>query len=186
MIILLTFLSNNKHTSLSFIKFIEKLCDQIPHNENTEYVVIDQMVGGNYPDRYLRYVKDLKVIVVDRDPRDLYIHMQIHHDEKLPKEPWHFCQIYKDIRAKKGNIDSSKVLYISFEDMIYSYESMTKKVMDFVGVSAEHHVAPRTHFDPSKSIMGTRLWKAYPQYSGAVEIIERELPDYLYHYRTPL
>lgn len=162
--------------------FIEQLCNQIPHNENTEYVVIDQMIGGNYPERYLRYVKDLKVIVVDRDPRDLFIHMQIHHDEKLPKDPWQFCQIFKDIRQRKGIIDDSKVLYVSFEDMIYSYELMIKKVMDFVGISPEHHVAPRTHFDPTKSIRGTQLWKVYPQYTEAVKIIEKELPDYLHTY----
>ena len=83
---------------------------------------------------------------------------------------------------KNGEIDTSKVLYVTFEDMIYKYDEMIKTVMDFVDISPEHHVSPKTHFIPTKSINGTRLWERYPQYSDAVKIIEKELPDFLYNY----
>ena len=163
--------------------FIDKLVEKIPCKENTEFVLLDQLIAGNYPYRYLRYVRDLKVIVVDRDPRDLFIHHEIHGDHALPKrDPYQFCVHYRDIRKKKGEIDTSKVLYVTFEDMIYKYDEMIKMVMDFVGISPEHHVSPKTHFIPTKSINGTRLWERYPQYSDSVKIIEKELPDYLYNY----
>ena len=164
--------------------FIEVLCEQIPHNEKTEYCMIDQMIAGNYPERYLRYVKDLKVIIVDRDPRDLYIHMVLHNDQKLPHDVSQFCDIYKDIRHRMGRIDEDKVLYLNFEDMIYSYHETTKKVMSFVGVSESHHVAPFSHFDPQKSIKGTKQWLKHPEFNHEISYIEKELPEFLYDYSS--
>lgn len=162
--------------------FTEKLCNLIPQDEKTEFVLVDQMIPGDHPERYFRYVKDLKAIVVDRDPRDLYIHHIIHKDHILPVEPRQFCVHYKDIRKKRGNIDPANVLYVTFEDMIYNYDSMIKKVMDFVGITSGHHITPKSHFIPSTSISGTRLWEKYPEYMAAVKVIESELPKYLHKY----
>lgn len=163
--------------------FVDNLADKIPSNANTEYVLFDQLVAGDNPSRYLRYVRDLKVIVVDRDPRDLYIHHEIHGDHALPKhDPYKFCVYYRDIRKRQCETAPNEVLYVSFEDMILNYDIMVKKVMGFVGINSIHHIAPKTHFIPEKSIQGTQLWKRYPQYIDAVKIIEQELPDYLYNY----
>lgn len=162
--------------------FTEKLCSLIPHTSTTEYTLIDQMIPGDYTERYFRYVNDLQAIVVDRDPRDLYIHNMIHGDHALPKDPHQFCIHFRDIRRKRGFHDPNKVMYVTFEDMIYNYDEMVRKVLDFIGISLEHHVSPQTHFVPSKSIQGTKLWEKYPEYADAVRIIERELPEYLYHY----
>lgn len=163
-------------------KFIEILCKHIPHNDKTEFVLIDQLVGVDYPERYMRYVKDLKVIIVDRDPRDLYIHIRNHNDQKLPHNVYQFCEQYRDIRKVQGVVDDSKVMYVRFEDMIYHYDSMTKKVMDFVGVSPSHHITPKKYFDPSKSIKGTQMWKIHKQYTNEIAIIEKRLSDFLYNY----
>ena len=162
--------------------FTEKLCNLIPHNEKTDYILVDQMIPGDNPERYFRYVKDLKAIVVDRDPRDLYIHHIIHRDHVLPVDPYQFCVHYQDIRIKRGNIDPSKVLYVTFENMIYHYDEMVQKVIDFIEISPSHHVSPKTHFVPSRSINGTKLWEKYPQYINAVREIEKELPEYLHDY----
>ncbi len=164
--------------------FVDILCSHIPQNENTDYIVLDQLVPGNAPMRYLRYVRDLKVIVVDRDPRDLYIHHQKHCDHKLPSDPYQFCEYYRDIRRKTEIVSSDDVLYVTFEDMIYKYDEMVKKVMNFVGIDVSHHVSPKSHFNPEVSIKGTQQWNSYPQYLDAVKIIESELPDYLYHYEN--
>ena len=66
--------------------------------------------------------------------------------------------------------------------MIYKYDEMVNKVLNFVGISPNHHISPKTHFNPAISIQGTKLWEKYPQYNDAVKIIEKELPDYLHQY----
>ena len=42
--------------------------------EGKEYIEVDQIVGSQNIDRYLRYFSDpIEVFVVDRDPRDIYV-----------------------------------------------------------------------------------------------------------------
>ena len=162
--------------------FIDKLCDSIKHKPNDEFVVVDQMFPGKNIERYLRYVNDVKVIIVDRDPRDLYIRQRSLPDHVLPNNPYQFCQYYRDIRPPRDYVAPSNVLYVNFEDMIYNYDSMVKKVLDFLGIDESHHISPRTHFNPDVSIRGTKMWNKYPEYVDDIKIIERELPEYIYHY----
>ena len=161
--------------------FTERLAECMITNKKAEYVMIDQMFAGNNPDRYLRYVSDVKAFVVDRDPRDLYINQRNMDDHMLPVDSHQFCIHFRDIRKKIGK-ENPNVMYLMIEDMIYHYDEMVPKVLEFVGIDASHHVTPKKYFDPSISVKGTRTWERYPQYAEAVKVIERELPDFLYHY----
>lgn len=179
------------HSKLSEAEFLEKtrifvdeLCEKIPHKSDDEFVVIDQMFPGNNIERYLRYVNNVKVIIVDRDPRDLYIRQRSLPDHVLPNDPYQFCEYYRDIRPKPGFVAPSNVLYVSFEDMIFKYDEMVKKVLNFLEIDPIHHISPRSHFDPSVSIRGTKTWLKYPEYAKEIEIIEKELSDYLYNYES--
>lgn len=161
--------------------FVDSLVNSMTKNKNVDYVMIDQMFGGNNPSRYLRYVNDVKAFVVDRDPRDLYINQRNMHDHLLPVDPHQFCVHFRDIRKRIGD-ENPNVMYISIEDMIYRYDEMVPVVCEFVGIDPKHHILPKKYFDPSISAKGTRTWERYPQYSDAVSIIEKELPEFLYSY----
>jgi hypothetical protein len=161
--------------------FVEELC-KIANKENKEYIMLDQFIGTGNPARYVRYVDDIKAIIVDRDPRDLYINRISQNDKVLPKDPHQFCIYYRNIRKTIGSIPKDKVMVVNFADMIYHYDEYVQKVFDFVEMDRSHHISPRTHFDPSISIRGTKMWERYPEYAEAVKIIEQELPEYLYEY----
>lgn len=163
-------------------EFVDQLCDSIKHKPSDEFVVLDQMFPGNNIERYLRYVNDIKVIVVDRDPRDLYIRQRSLPDHVLPNNPHQFCQYYRDIRPSRDYVAPANVLYVNFEDMIYDYDNMVQKVLDFLGIDKKHHTLPRTHFNPDLSIRGTKTWMKYPEYAEDIKIIEEELPEFLYNY----
>lgn len=161
--------------------YVDKLSAAL-NTENKEFVLLDQILSACNPSRYTRYVNDLKVIVVDRDPRDLYINHFKCKDHRFPKDPYEFCTYYRDIRKMVSEYDPSEVLFVNFADMIYHYDTYVKKVADFVGIDLKHHVNPKKFFNPDISIRGTQMWKAYPQYAEAVKIIEQNLPEYLYPY----
>ncbi len=163
--------------------FVNNLCESMPHKPTDEYVVIDQMVPGNNIERYLRYVEDLKVIVVDRDPRDLYIRQRTLHDHVLPNDPYYFSKYYKDIRPFRGYIFPDNVLKVSFEDLIYKYDEMVTKILLFLDLDKSHHSYPMSHFKPDISIKGTQTWMSHPEYSKEISIIEKELEEYLYIYQ---
>lgn len=176
------------HTQISEEEFLQKTRDYIDNlcnnlsAEDSRYVVLDQLVHPNNIPRYLRYVNDLKVIVVDRDPRDIYIEQINFEEHTLPKDVNEFCTVYRDIRKQTNTDESGSVLQIKFEDLIYNYDDCTKEIMKFVGLDESERVCPRKYFNPDRSIKNTKLWEKYPQFAEAVKIIERELPEFLYQY----
>ena len=174
------------HVSLTEDEFLEKtrvfvgrLAEHMLTNKTAEYVMMDQLFAGNNPDRYLRYVNDVKAFVVDRDPRDLYINMMNREDHMIPTDPYQFCVHFRDTR-KVVSANSSNVMFLMIEDMIYHYDEMVPKICEFVGIDRCHHKNYKRFFDPAISINGTRTWEHFPQYSKAVAVIEKELSDYLY------
>ena len=161
--------------------FTDRLAENMVTDKKAEYVMIDQMFSANNPDLYLRYVNDVKAFVVDRDPRDLDINQRNMEDHLLPIDPHQYCVHFRDIRKRFGQ-PNPNVMYLTIEEMIYDYDTMVPKVCEFVGIDRSHHIEPKRYFDPSVSINGTRTWKQYPQYSDAVKIIEKELPEFLSPY----
>lgn len=161
--------------------FIENLC-RMANKFNKEFVLLDQFVEASNPSKYLRYVKDMKVIVVDRDPRDLYLSRVTINDRALPKDPHDFCLYYRSIRKKQGQTDPNTCLYMKFEDLVYNYEDSIQRVFKFVGIDKSHHIHPKQYFDPSVSIKNTRLWQKNDSCAEAMRVIETELSDFLYDY----
>lgn len=163
--------------------FVNELSLCIPHKKNDEFVVMDQLIPGKNLSRYIRYIPNAKVIIVDRDPRDLYIRQRTLRDHVLPNNVMQFCEYYKDIRPQKNvNETPSNILFVTFEDMIYNYDNMIKKVFAFLGINLIHHISPKSFFNPDKSIVGTRMWLKYPEYTDDIKIIEKMLPEFLYNY----
>lgn len=162
--------------------FVEELCSTI-NKDKKEYIVLNQFTSSHNPMRDLRYVDDMKVIVVDRDPRDLFVHNVSLKDHRLPSEPQKFAKQYRLMRKRCAEEDPTKVLHVRYEDMIFKYDEMVPIILDFLGIDPAHHVAKKTSFKPGVSINGTQLWiyKA-PEYAEAVKIIEEELPDMVYEY----
>lgn len=162
-------------------EYIEKLCKNVAVG-GSEYIIMDQLVHPNNIPRYLRYVNDLKIVVVDRDPRDIYIEQILFEEHTLPKDPEQFAQVYRDIRKPTQIDESGATLCINFEDLIYKYDECTKKIMDFIGLSESEHIDEKKYFNPDRSIKNTKLWEKHPEYAEAVKIIEKELPEFLYKY----
>lgn len=161
--------------------YIDSLCDALNVN-NREYVLLDQILSPSNPERYVRYVNDLKVIIVDRDPRDVYVNQKNAKEHTLPMTPHEFCVVYKDIRKQPKNIPSN-CLYVTFEQMVLDYDNMVQKVLDFVGIDKSHHIYPKTFFNPQKSINGVESWKRFPEFSEDIAIIEKELPEFINLYK---
>lgn len=161
-------------------KYVDNLCDAMSDGTK-EYIMLDQLIPPSNPERYMRYVKDLKVVIVDRDPRDIYIQHILSKDHVLPKDPYEFCVVYRDNRVITGNIPDN-CMFVKFEDMIYNYEESIEKIIHFVGIDVSHHINKKEHFNPAISIKNTKLWEKHPEFSKDICIIEKELSDYLYKY----
>ena len=165
-------------------KYIEDLF-ACANSDNKEFVMADQLVPASNTMRYLKYFDDIKVVCVDRDPRDLFVlEKEIWHGSVVPKNVEEFCIWYKKTRAHRANEcdDPKKIMRIRFEDMIYHYEEYVDLILSFCGIDKAHHVAPKTKFDPSRSIKNTQVFKRFDRCLSDVKTIEKELSPYLYDY----
>ncbi len=145
-------------------------------------IVLDQPFEGNAPQNSFQFFDDPYAIVVDRDPRDLFLETKRHgfyEGRFIPiDDVKKFIEYYKRIHTKRPIEKTERILPIRFEDMLYNYEETSKKVIDFCKLGK--HVRKRKIFNPDRSINNTQLIRRYPDERDNIELIEKELPEYLY------
>ena len=177
---------HSKPTREEFYKatqdFCDKLCASVA-NESDEYFIMDQAVPTTNIARYLNYIPDLKVIIVERDPRDVYVQEMIAGNHVLSVEPEYFARQFVDSRSTVNEeLKNPNVIRIQFEDLIYKYEETTKTIREFIGLSEEKHIRKKQCFDPSISINNTKLWLKDTRWDSQVRIVEKRLSGYLYDF----
>lgn len=146
-----------------------------------EYLYVDQLVSTSMMDQCKLFFDNLKIIVVDRDPRDIFIEEKYRWKTNQNKvENVHiFCESYKWMRSM-ARMDVDNVLYIQFEDLVFNYEAAVKIIENYCGLESKWHVNKYKYFDPSVSKNNCRLWDVYDSEQDNIEIIKNELQEYIY------
>ena len=152
-----------------------------------DYFLIDQLVPPSNISRYLNYLPDryVRVFVVDRDPRDLYVTCKYFLNSKsIPVENVdQFCDWFEWTRGQsRVNVDSEYVMRIQFEDLIYDYEATRQRIIDFCGIQRLHCTKKRKIFKPENSINNTLVWLRFPESVNDVEYIKKRLHKYCYDF----
>lgn len=153
-------------------------------------VVFDQVFEGNAPENSFPFFRDPKAIVIDRDPRDLWLLSSYSprcasEGRFMPrKDVRTYVEYFKQIR-KFQDRNREDVLFIQFEDLIYDYSNTVKTIEAFVG--CKDHVYIKKYFQPEKSIANTQLHNN-PKYKNHfiedIAYIEKELKEYLYSFEN--
>lgn len=170
-------------------EFLNKFYTAMGRNENN--ILLDQLVLPHNLFRLNRYFDDdVRIIVVERDPRDVYIlnkyiWMPNNNAVPYPLDCKQFCEMYKRIRDT-ASFNDSKILSIHFEDLIYNYDSSLNQIESFIGLDSSNHNNIRSCFNPDVSIHNTQLFKRKEFYDESIRIIESELSDYLYSFPNSL
>lgn len=167
-------------------KHIKDVLYALGAKEN-EHLVFDQLFPGNNPQSCFKYFDDPYAIVVDRDPRDIYVfgktvllkgsagHMMPLNDVK------DYVIYYRALRDNQPyKEENDRILRLRFEDLVYHYDAATKEIRDFLRLGENPN--PRSIFDPSMSMANTQVWKRYPEFKEDIEYIESELKEYLFDF----
>ena len=156
-------------------------------SKGKENVILDQFLLPHNLFRIDNYFdKSLKVIVVERDPRDVFVINKYVWSKKglslpFPLEVNEFCDFYDKMRKSERIIVSDSVLRVKFEDLIYNYEDVLKKVKNFMSFKDKEHINKMKKFDPNKSIINTQIFRNQ-EYENEIKIIEEKLGKYLYQF----
>lgn len=167
-------------------KMTKLLLDSLDREEQFEYLCFDQLVPAYGFYRYSRYFSNIKIVIVDRDPRDLYLLNELYWKEGwIPSDNIDVYVNWYKLLRRKLNDDlkkSSNVLYIQFESTVYDYENTLNKIIDFLNLDSRHHIYKKKYFNPDLSIVNTKLWERTSSKVESIRIIEKELAEYCVKY----
>lgn len=136
---------------------------------------------------------DFKLIVVDRDPRDVYLLSENYWSTaKFGAQPGiypdgveGFCSHWNNTHKFLNEINNKNlknVMFVQFEDLVYKYDETSKKIMEFCGLKSEDHIKTKQIFEPSKSINNTQIFNLKKDYDKDAEIIKDKLSYLIYDF----
>ena len=165
----------------NYLKNVFSPC--LPESVNEGTIILDQAISTNDTDAIFRYFDDAKLIIVDRDPRDMYVEDLERWRENLDKdtesaEAGHrYVMRHKALR--EGIKESDRVKTIRFEELINNYDEMVIDIVDFLNMDIRNHVHPKQFLNPDKSRKNIGIWKKYyNKYKDALDMIAESLPNY--------
>lgn len=138
-------------------------------------------------------------IVVTRDPRDVYVsglnaHAVRSADRALiafdndglnksflaTDDLDFFVRRFALYHAHLPATPDRRVLQVRFEDVARQPEATTRRLFDFLDLTADRHARPGTSFRPDVSARNVGLWRQFSD-RGAIAFIEERLAPYLVH-----
>ena len=143
---------------------------------------LDQAFSGPDPAKSFPFFDDPYAIVVDRDPRDVYLiakRKALSLDRFMPSDDVDsFISYYRLLRKDMPYLeDNPRVLRIRFEDLVYEYDKTSALIDQFLGVK---NLRKKSVFVPERSAANTNVAYRYPEDYEDVKKIEQELSDYLF------
>ncbi len=165
-------------------ELISNLVDDISGDQN--FVLIDQFFPPSNVARYSSFYNKAKVIIVDRDPRDIYLLEKYFIKGSIvpTKDIDVFCEWFESIRVtQERECLEENVLLISFEDLVFNYDSKIEEIIQFVGLDSSDHLNKFKYFNPLVSRKNTNLSESFPNESHSLTIIERRLGKFIYDFK---
>lgn len=148
-------------------------------------ILLNQPFEGNAPEHSFPFFDDPKALVVDRDPRDIFLSVE-NYGRDVCYHPKHnvklFVEQYRQVRMHQNRENTERKLHVQFEDFVYNYDNVSKQIIEFLQLDEKDHVNPQKYFNPSRSINNTQLWLKYPNLLDEVKYIEATIPEYCFDY----
>ena len=151
---------------------------------SSKIIVLDQPFAANNPEKSFPLFESPKAIVVNRDPRDMFVLAKTTigmTGRFIPTNNVEAFIIYYRGLMKSKHIRSNDVLELNFEDLIYKHDETISLIENFLYLD-KSKVTENSLFNPVKSINNTQLFLRYPQFKDDVQQIERELKPFIYRF----
>lgn len=127
--------------------------------------------------RSSRYFSRSATVIVDRDPRDIYLSAR--SSSYMPREVGPFIDWYKSTRTNSWQGGEGKAIKIMFEDLVVNYDQSVEKLFRFLDIDPARHTKKKSILKPEASAKRIAKWKSYPE-QGEIERIAAELAPYLW------
>lgn len=173
--------------------FVEKTRDYLNEifsdisKKGAKALILNNAFEPFYPEKSIELFQSAKSIVVDRDPRDVYlsalnagkIENVLVGEAAIAGSIENFISrfrlYHKDIGRNLENI-----YRLNFESLVLDYEEEVNRIYQFLGEDLNVHKNKGISFNPRVSAKNIGLWKTLSNKSliEDIRLIERELPEY--------
>ncbi len=175
------FLSVNPENFIQYSKdFIKTIIDS-RCTDKAGTVVLNQPFTSDNPQNYFKYYDCPYALIVDKDPRDIYIlakEILLSNGSFIPTDNvYDFIYYFKRIHEYRSE-NKKNVFTYRFEDIIYEYDKTVSRLQNDFSLGI--HKRKKKFFSPEISINNTQLYLRYPQYKNDVKVIENELSQWLF------
>lgn len=179
---------NFDEASRIFVIDIINAINKNQDNEEKLITVLDQPFYACNPVKSFKYFENPLAIIIDRDPRDHYLFAKNFLRPRgmrfIPCDNVDdYIKYFRLMRQSSPDLrDRKDIIFFNFEELVYDFENTAKKIADFVGVTRHFHKGE--YFKPTHSRNNTQLYKKYSGFESDIKKIERELPEYLFHFEN--
>ncbi len=186
--LLYSFVSDKEFYALTK-KFIYKYFSMIKGSDRNPNLILNHFLLPHNAFRIPRYFDDdFRLIIIDRDPRDVYVMEKYRarlDKSLLPCDSVKdFVSFWKKLRDNVKPVHDNRIINIRFEDLIYNYDETTAILEKHCGLRPEDHLKKGQIFNLEKSIQNTQLFRLDDKWNDEISYIEKELPEYLYDFKT--
>jgi len=179
--------------------YLDSLYSEIVPTTVNSVVLLNAAEPFN-PSRLTKIIDNLKVIIVIRDPRDIYASFFLKNSLHIPdfdnsENLWAIKKsmlntdnidcfikqqklLFSNIRSNKN---SKNILNLSYEEIILNYDVNLEIIMDFLSLKPNQHINPRKYFSPNISFKNIGLWKLLPDQRPINRIAEELNAIYFSH-----
>lgn len=165
-------------------EYIDELFRPLIRSDSIKYVILDQGVHVQNYSKQMKYIRNSKLVVVDRDPRDIYADLVqgkylIGRELAKSHDVMKYVELHRAYRQNQSEIKNDpNVLFIQFEDLVYHYENVVPQIADFLNLKLQDHAHVNVFFDPEISKNNIGIWKRILS-EQEKQVIEAELGEYI-------
>lgn len=164
--------------------------DLIGDVSNEVPILLNQPFSVTNPLNGMRFFRNPYCIIVDRDPRDLYIMAKYVYGTAsmfIPTDSVeNFVLYYKKIRKSQKKLNSSRILKIRFEDLVFKYDDTVQNIIEFLDGKIGYQTKKKKKFRPEISAQNTCLFRNFSKDSISLKYIEKELEEFLYPFKSSI
>lgn len=155
------------------------------NQDNDRFAILDQALPAQNPYLLNKFFENSKMIIVDRDPRDVYVEtlngeMLIGPEIKKTRNveiflKWHE-QYHKNVNFIGKN---SNIMKLNFEDLVLNYDNTINEIEKFLDFTPQDHISKFKFFNPEISEKNIGKWKTH-DHLEEIYLLQEKLSEYLW------
>ena len=168
-------------------EFFSSIFRELAVGQEQKALLLDQLFLPHNLFRLKRYFpeNDVKLVVVSRDPRDVftlnkYFWLPQGSPVPIPTNVRDCCRYYRAMRQAERPCDDSRILRLSFEELVLDYDAAKSRLEHFLEGWLGRQARPMEKLNPRISRENIGVFAREDEYGKEAAFIKKELVEYLY------